>query len=127
MTYRIGAHSTSDDDSAYRQVDSPEEGVSERAYWEARSPIIRFGRYLEALGLWSAEEEAERRAQERERCIRALNDAERVGKHHCRHLFTDVYDEPNWMLRQQQSQLKQHLQKYADHYPDVPREDVDTL
>ena len=127
MTYRIGAHSTSDDDSFYRHADSPEKGVSERAFWEARSPIIRFGRYLEARGLWSAEEEEEQRGQTRARCIQALNDAERVAKHHCRHLFTDVYDAPNWMLLQQQRQLKEHLQKYVDHYPDVSRDDVDTL
>ena len=49
MSYRINSHSTSDDDSKYRTAESPEEGWdSERAYWEARSPIIRFGRYLQA-------------------------------------------------------------------------------
>lgn len=48
MTYRIGAHSTSDDDSKYRTAASPETGWdSERAYWESRSPIIRFGRWMQ--------------------------------------------------------------------------------
>eukprot|EP00965_Chrysotila_dentata_P148005 4885547-Pleurochrysis_carterae.AAC.1 len=38
MTYRIGAHSTSDDDSKYRRPESPEPGYgSERAFWEARA------------------------------------------------------------------------------------------
>ena len=47
MTYRIGPHSTSDDDSNYRVHDAPVEGfATERDYWEARSPIIRFGKHL---------------------------------------------------------------------------------
>jgi 2-oxoisovalerate dehydrogenase E1 component alpha subunit len=80
MTYRVGAHSTSDDDSKYRRPDSPETGFeSERAYWDARSPIIRFGRFLEARGLWSGEEEEALRKVERARSIKALNDAEKVG------------------------------------------------
>ncbi len=37
MTYRVGAHSTSDDDTKYRTLASPAEGWdSERSYWEAR-------------------------------------------------------------------------------------------
>lgn len=80
MTYRIGAHSTSDDDSKYRRPESPEAGFdSERAYWDARSPIIRFGSFLEARGLWSAEEEEALRKVERARSIKALNDAEKVS------------------------------------------------
>jgi 2-oxoisovalerate dehydrogenase E1 component alpha subunit len=79
MTYRVGAHSTSDDDSKYRRLESPEPGFdSERAYWDARSPIIRFGSFLETLGLWSAEEEEALRKVERARSIKALNDAEKV-------------------------------------------------
>ena len=79
MTYRIGAHSTSDDDSKYRRSASPEEGYdSERSYWDARSPIIRFGGFLESHGLWTAEEEAALRKTERARSIKALNEAEKV-------------------------------------------------
>ena len=56
MTYRVGAHSTSDDDSKYRNPTSPEDGwSSERAYWEARSPIIRFGRYLQSKGWYNVQ------------------------------------------------------------------------
>ena len=51
MSYRINSHSTSDDDTKYRREESPEPGYdSERAYWEARSPILRFGKYLAAKG-----------------------------------------------------------------------------
>jgi len=61
MTYRMGAHSTSDDDTKYRVQAPPEEGWdSERAYWEARSPIIRFGRYIAAKGWWNPQMEVRR-------------------------------------------------------------------
>mmetsp|Transcript_5656 Transcript_5656/g.17915 ORF Transcript_5656/g.17915 Transcript_5656/m.17915 type:complete len:235 (+) Transcript_5656:1751-2455(+) len=128
MTYRIGAHSTSDDDSKYRRPESPEAGFdSERAYWDARSPIIRFGSFLEARGLWSAEEEEALRKVERARSIKALNDAEKVAGPHVKHLFTDVYDKLPWMLKDQQAALKAHLLKYREHYKDVPAAHVDSL
>jgi pyruvate dehydrogenase E1 component alpha subunit len=44
LTYRIGAHTTSDDPSKYRD---PEEV----AYWEARDPIIRFEKFLRKQGI----------------------------------------------------------------------------
>jgi pyruvate dehydrogenase E1 component alpha subunit len=44
FTYRIGAHTTSDDPSLYRD----EEGVKE---WAARDPILRLERYLTGRGL----------------------------------------------------------------------------
>ena len=67
--------------------------ASEREYWDARAPIVRFGRYLSAKGWWTAEEEEELRKTSRRRAIKALNDAEKVGNPDSRHLFTDVFDE----------------------------------
>jgi 2-oxoisovalerate dehydrogenase E1 component alpha subunit len=48
VTYRIGAHTTSDDPTRYRRAD-------EVAAWEARDPIRRLARYLARRGLWSPE------------------------------------------------------------------------
>jgi len=120
MTYRIGAHSTSDDDSKYRRPDSVEGFDSERAYWEARSPIIRFGRYL-------ASRLVDRRggggaAQGGARACNQGAQAEKRKQPHIDHLFTDVYDELPWLLQQQQRELKSHLAKYSDHYADIPSE-----
>ena len=44
LTYRIGAHTTSDDPSKYRD---PEQV----AYWQARDPIIRFEKFLRSQGI----------------------------------------------------------------------------
>ena len=122
MTYRIGAHSTSDDDTKYRNPTAPEEGWdSERAYWEARSPIIRFGRYLQSKGWWSPTLEDDVRVAARREAIASLNRASAVSKPHFETLFTDVYDEPEWMQREQKEALVRHMDKYPEHYNDVLR------
>lgn len=52
LTYRMGAHSSSDDPKRYRKEE-------ETAAWARRDPIERFRAYLESRGLWDrAKEEA---------------------------------------------------------------------
>jgi 2-oxoisovalerate dehydrogenase E1 component alpha subunit len=123
MTYRIGAHSTSDDDSKYRHPTAPEEGWdSERAYWEARSPIIRFGRYLHEKGIFSPFMEEEIRREARRQAIETLNRAQAAGKPRLETLFTDVYDDAAWMQTEQEDQLREHIKKYPDFYQEVRSE-----
>ena len=101
----------------YRNPDSPEPGWdSERAYWESRSPIIRFGRYLQAQGWYDGQQEEELRKQARKDAIRSLNAAQKVGKPHTMHLFSDVYDEVPWNLEEQEQALLEHMQKYPSSY-----------
>jgi 2-oxoisovalerate dehydrogenase E1 component alpha subunit len=50
MTWRLGAHSTSDDPTLYRS----EEEVQK---WINKDPILRLRRYLEKKGLWNEEKE----------------------------------------------------------------------
>jgi len=50
VTYRLGAHTTSDDPTRYRSAE-------EVANWEALDPIPRFRKYLQLRGLWSDEVE----------------------------------------------------------------------
>ena len=128
MSYRVNSHSTSDDDSKYRRSESPVAGYDdERSYWEARSPISRFGKYLERKGWWTAEHEEGLRKEARAHAIKSLNDAEELPNPHIKHLFTDVYDEQPWFLEQQQAELKDHLTRYKEHYPEVPAEQIETL
>ena len=131
MSYRVNSHSTSDDDSKYRRTEAPDgSDVGEIGYWEARSPIIRFGRYLERKGWWSATREEELRAESRKHAIKALNDAEQLKQPHIKHLFTDVFDELPPHLQEQQTVLKEHLSKYRDHYTSthgVSEEEIDSL
>lgn len=50
MTYRMGAHSTSDDPSLYRSEE-------EVAKWKGRCPVLRLRLYLEKKGLWDSQKE----------------------------------------------------------------------
>jgi len=127
MTYRIGAHSTSDDDSKYRTLEAPEQGWdNERAYWEARSPIIRFGRYLHSLGWFNPQTEEHLRKQARRDAINTLNQAQATGKPKVETLYTDVYDEVPWMLEEQERNLRSHLSEYAEHYAEITDEQLRT-
>ncbi len=50
MTYRMGAHSTSDDPTRYRDE-------NELKKWEKKCPLLRLRRYLEDEGLWNDEKD----------------------------------------------------------------------
>ncbi len=50
VTYRMGAHSTSDDPKRYRSDREVEE-------WARRDPLTRLRRYMEGLGLWDVRRE----------------------------------------------------------------------
>jgi len=132
MSYRINSHSTSDDDSKYRRSESPQPGsVDERAYWEERSPIARFGKYLINLGWWDMAHEEELRKTYRRRAIKSLNDAEQLPNPHIKHLFTDVFDDAEsgmpWHLTEQMEELRDHLDRYKEHYKDIPEEQIETM
>jgi 2-oxoisovalerate dehydrogenase E1 component alpha subunit len=117
MTYRSGAHSTSDDDSKYREPMSPVPGWdSERAFWESRSPLVRFGRYLHSLGWFNGQMEYTMRSEARRCAIRALNAAHSVGGPKVASLFTDVYDELPPYLTEQHEALKTQISSYREHY-----------
>jgi len=56
VTYRLGAHSTSDDWKKYRSTEEVEE-------WKRKDPLIRLRLYLESLSAWSEAEEAKMRRE----------------------------------------------------------------
>jgi len=103
-TYRVEAHSTSDDPSRYRPKDEGKE-------WPLGDPIERLKKHLVALGTWS---EAEHEAAHKEAVedVRAANkQAEAVGTLGEGHLpsaktmFEDVYKVMPWHLARQRQQL----------------------
>ena len=99
LTYRVGAHSTSDDPRAYRD----EEAV---APWRERDPLLRTSRYLEARGLWDADREAALREETDAELKAAIGVAEAVGPPALETLFEDVYAEQPWHLREQLAEAK---------------------
>jgi pyruvate dehydrogenase E1 component alpha subunit len=69
LTYRIGAHTTADDPRRYQ----PAEEIDA---WQRRDPLPRFRRYLERLGLWDADADAEAVSHALARIDAAVADAE---------------------------------------------------
>jgi pyruvate dehydrogenase E1 component alpha subunit len=104
-TYRRGAHSSSDDPSAYRDPSEPRE-------WEARDPITRFRRYLTDKQLWSEADEMTFHADLEARFASVLAEVEKVPPPAHRTMFEDVYSELPWNLREQAAELEQELQRH---------------
>ncbi len=102
LTYRQGAHSTSDDPRAYRQDEEVEQ-------WREKDPIARFRRYLMARGWWD-----DRRDQALEEEIRleiqsTLDQVENLAPPEPATLFEDVFDVPPWHLQEQRERLLEIL------------------
>jgi pyruvate dehydrogenase E1 component alpha subunit len=98
VTYRRGAHSTSDDPSRYRDR-------AEEAAWAERDPLLRFRRYLVARGLVDdAREQQVRDAIERE-IDAALAVAAADPPPALESLFDDVYARRPFHLDEQRRSL----------------------
>ena len=95
LTYRVSAHSSSDDPSRYR-----DEGVTE--VWKGqRDPIRRLETYLLARG-WLVAGERETLALELKSQVReAIARQEKIGAPALATLIDDVFEEPTWLLREQ--------------------------
>lgn len=104
MTYRLGAHSTSDDPTLYRSND---EVVS----WEKKSPILRLGRYLEAKGLWNEERDKELHARISEEITKAIAVAKETPPPALESIVENVYFEVPPELKEQYNELKTFFPK----------------
>lgn len=108
ITHRIGHHSTSDDSSAYRQLDSQKT--------ELNCPIARVKRHLLKRKLIHESDSEKWIGEARSRVLEALEAAEKLPKPPLTDLFTDVYDKLTPNLIEQQNELLNHLKKYPEHY-----------
>jgi len=98
LTYRIGAHSTSDDPTRYRSNEEVER-------WKRRDPIERFHRYLVARGLTSDEKRAAIEAELDAEIVAAIKDVEPLPPPSRESMFEDVYEDLPWHLREQRDAL----------------------
>ncbi|MBL4899634.1 MAG: thiamine pyrophosphate-dependent dehydrogenase E1 component subunit alpha [Colwellia sp.] len=110
MSYRLGAHSTSDDPSGYRTRE-------EEAKWQANDPILRMKNWLLAQNWWDENQEKVLFEQLREKVLAAVKVSEKMSKPHIDTLITDVYDVPSPQLKAQLEQVKAHVNKYPEAYP----------
>lgn len=94
LTYRVGAHSTSDDPSRYR-----DESITER--WKLLDPLARLEKYLAARGLRDADAVAEVRRRSVEQVDASVREAEAMPPVEKRTLVEDVFAEPTPELERQ--------------------------
>ena len=110
MSYRLGAHSTSDDPSGYRTREEEEK-------WQANDPILRMKNWMLAQNWWTEEQEQALFEELREKVLAAVKVSEKINKPHIDTLITDVYDVPSTQLEAQLEQVKAHVNKYPEAYP----------
>ena len=112
MTYRLAAHSTSDDPTGYRSKE-------EEAKWQERDPIARMATWLVAKGWLDEEANKKEVEQMRQEVLQELKRVEQVPICKVDELVTDVYAEVPPILQQQLSELKAHIKKYPEAYPNT--------
>ncbi|WP_281558918.1 thiamine pyrophosphate-dependent dehydrogenase E1 component subunit alpha [Thalassomonas sp. RHCl1] len=110
MSYRLGAHSTSDDPSGYRTRE-------EEAKWQAHDPILRMKNWMLAQKWWDETQEETLFEGLREEVLAAVKVAEKIDKPELQEMVNDVYDVPPKHLQDQLDALAEHIKKYPDAYP----------
>lgn len=110
MTYRLGAHSSSDDPSGYRSKD-------EEAKWQQHDPVKRFKLWMMGQGWLTEKQDVALFEKYRSEVLAELKVAEKLPMSHIDTLVEDVYDTPTPILQVQLDTLKQHIKKYPTSYP----------
>ncbi len=104
VTYRAGAHSTSDDPAKYQPKD-------EWGAWPLGDPVVRLKAHLIRTGAWSQERHKQMQAEVDAEVLEAAKQAESHGTLHdgpkpsVATMFEDVYKEMPRHLREQRQQL----------------------
>jgi pyruvate dehydrogenase E1 component alpha subunit/2-oxoisovalerate dehydrogenase E1 component alpha subunit len=99
LTYRVSAHSSSDDPSRYR-----DEKVTEQ--WRARDPLARFRTWLTARGLLDAAGDERMRAEIDAEVREAVAKEEHVGPPPLRSMIEDVFEEVPWHLEEELAEVE---------------------
>ena len=104
LTYRAGAHSSSDDPSRYRPSD-------EHNMWPGGDPIERLKTHLIGLGEWSEEKQDDLEKRIDGEVTNAYKEAVKFGDlangpyPSSDTIFTEVYEEMPWHLKEQHDEL----------------------
>lgn len=100
LTYRIGAHSTSDDPTRYR-TDAEVES------WKKKDPVLRLSRHLRKIGAIDDASEKQLDEELGAEIGDVIKGVEELPPPPRMSLFDDVYAQPTWNLREQRDLLAQ--------------------
>jgi pyruvate dehydrogenase E1 component alpha subunit/2-oxoisovalerate dehydrogenase E1 component alpha subunit len=98
VTYRMGAHSTSDDPTRYR-------AQAEVDAWAKKDPLDRLRRHLVHRGLVTDASDATLDAELTAEIAAAIDAVESLPPPARESLLQDVFAEPTWNLREQMAEL----------------------
>src|SRR5690606_7642110 len=107
VTYRMGAHTTSDDPTRYRHDD-------ERIAWEAKDPLLPLRRHLELpnhadeRSLAELETEAEAVGTRAPEAVRAMPDPDHFA------IFENVYADGHALVDEERAQFAAYQASFAD-------------
>ncbi|WP_240507588.1 thiamine pyrophosphate-dependent dehydrogenase E1 component subunit alpha, partial [Streptomyces kanamyceticus] len=107
FTYRMGAHTTSDDPTKYRRDE-------EREAWEAKDPILRLRAYLESEGhadeafFAELEDESEALGKRVREVVRAMPDPDLMA------IFENVYADGHALVDEERAQFAAYQASFAD-------------
>jgi 2-oxoisovalerate dehydrogenase E1 component alpha subunit len=105
LTYRAGAHSSSDDPTRYRPQD-------EAQCWPGGDPIERLKSHLIEIGEWSDEQHDSLEEKIDSEVMNAYKEAVKFGDlangpyPSSDHIFTEVYETVPWHLEEQRKEMK---------------------
>jgi pyruvate dehydrogenase E1 component alpha subunit len=103
VTYRKGAHTTSDDPSRYRSSDEEKE-------WDLKDPLRRMRLFLEKKSLWSQAEEDKVTDEFQKEIDRQFIETEKTANYNLEDVFKYMYAEMPQDLRDQQIEYEKFLQ-----------------
>jgi len=118
LTYRIGAHTTSDDPSKYRDP-------AEVAEWAAKDPLIRFERFLRKQGIGQDFfDEVKTAGDELATELREKTFA--MTEPPLELMFDHVYSEPHPLIEEQRAWLQGYEESLGGHSSNVEGDDTPT-
>lgn len=108
VTYRIGAHSSSDDPTRYRSQDEVDA-------WVKKDPLQRLRRVLELYAGWNDAAEDALEKELNAEIGAAITEVEKHPPPSADSLFDDVYRSLPWFLEEQREELRKHPPPPAPH------------
>lgn len=103
VTYRMGAHNTSDNPNMYR------DDSEQREYWEDRDPVDRFETYIRDEGVLDDDTEAELRDEIDEQVADAVEQARSIPNSEPEQMFDSTLHGESWRERHQRAELQREL------------------
>ena len=103
VTYRLGAHTTSDDPTIYRSNEEVQE-------WEKKDPLIRFKKYLIDKKYWSEEEDQKLEEENTNFVGETFRKVESTGDAKLIDIFQYTYKEMTPQLKEQYEEMKAFLE-----------------